>query len=476
VTRVLALDVGTSSVRARLYDERGLHVEGVEAQERYTATRGHSGRLGEFDADELVDTVRDAVEEACREAGGGVAAVAVSCFWHSLVPVDREGRAIAPVQTWRDLRSAAEADELASLLGRGAVHARTGAPLHPSFWPAKLLWLRRRERDVFEDAARFLGFPDYLLGRLAGTTRTSLSMASGTGLLELASGAWDGELLEAVGVERERLPEISDEPVDSDQRWFPALGDGACSNLGVGCVTPERAALMVGTSGAYRTVSAERPSARRGLFVYRVDAERWVQGGSISDGGNLYDWLDRTLADADVAGVSEAPPDGHGLTFLTLLGGERSPGWNARARGAVAGLTFATEPRHLVQAALEGVAFRFAEIAELMPEVREVVATGAGLLKNPEWAQIVADVLGRPVTVSAVEEGSARGAAVAVLGRLGETPAEAPLDGVLEPRPERTEVYAAARERQRDLYERLLEVRAVRPVVSDGPAGKAREP
>jgi gluconokinase len=455
VTRVLALDVGTSSVRARLYDERGLEVEGVEAQERYTATRGHSGRLGEFDADELVDVAGDAVEEARREAGGPIDAIATSCFWHSLVPVDAAGRALWPVQTWRDVRSADEADELAAALGRDAVHARTGAPLHPSFWPAKLLRLRRHERDLFDRAARFLSFSDYVLGRLAGETKTSLSMASGTGLLDVAAATWDAELLDAVGVEPDRLPEISDEPAGGEEPCFPALGDGACSNLGVGCVTPDRAALMIGTSGAYRTVTQTQPDVRPGLFVYRVDARRWVQGGAISDGGNLYDWLERTLAETDTSGLADEPPDAHGLTFLALLGGERSPGWNARARGAVAGLTFATTPRQLVQAAFEGVAYRFAEIAELMPEVREVVVTGAALLENPDWTQIVADVLGRPVTASAVDEGSARGAAVAALERLGESPAEAPLGRVFEPRLDRSEVHAAARERHRSVYRAL---------------------
>jgi gluconokinase len=455
VTRVLALDVGTSSVRARLFDERGRHVEGVEAQERYTATRGHSGRLGEFDAVELVEAARDAVDEARREARGPVDAVAASCFWHSLVPVDGRDRALGPVLTWRDVRSADEADELGSLLGRRAVHARTGAPLHPSFWPAKLLWLRRHEPELFAGAARFLSFSDYLLGSGAGATRTSLSMASGTGLLELATGTWDPELLDALQLTPERLPEISDEPAGDSEPWFPALGDGACSNLGAGCVTPDRAALMIGTSGAFRTVSEEPPPVRPGLFVYRVDGRRWVHGGSLSDGGNLYDWLRRTLAETDASGLADEPPDGHGLTFLTLLGGERSPGWNARARGAVAGLTFATEPRQLVQAALEGVGIRFAEIAELMPEVREIVATGAGLLENPDWTQIVADALGRPVVGSAVEEASARGAAVAALERLGESPEEAPLGRVFEPRPERTEAYRAARERHERLYRAL---------------------
>jgi gluconokinase len=136
-----------------------------------------------------------------------------------------------------------------------------------------------------------------------------------------------------------------------------------------------------------------------------------------------------------------------------LLGGERSPGWNARAHGAIAGLTLTTEPRQIAQAALEGVAYRFAEIAERMPEVREAVATGAALLGSPDWIQIMADVLGLPVTASAVPEASARGAAVFALERLGHEAADAPLGRVFEPRPERREAHARARERQARLYE-----------------------
>jgi gluconokinase len=196
---------------------------------------------------------------------------------------------------------------------------------------------------------------------------------------------------------------------------------------------------------------AASPSSA-GARALRAHGTVPVHGGAISDGGNLHDWLERTLADTDTSGLADEPPDGHGLTFLTLLGGERSPGWNAGARGAVSGLSFSTTARELVQVALERVAYRFAEIADLMPEVREIVATGAALLKNADWMQIVADVLGRPLTASAVEEGSARGAAVAALERLGADPAEAPLGRVFEPRPERTEAYLAARERQRRLY------------------------
>jgi gluconokinase len=454
-TCVLALDVGTSSVRALVYDDRGQPLQHAEAQTPYDPTHGFDARPG-FDADELAAAAAAAIDEARREAGGSIAAVAASCFWHSLVAVGRDGLPLTPLSTWRDLRSTAEAEELAQRLDRDAVHRRTGCPLHPSFWPSKLLWLKRNEPTTFRAARRFLSFSDYLYLRLLGDDRTTLSMASATGFLD-ASGGWDAELLDAVGVEAERLPVVSDEPVEADVPWFRALGDGACSNVGAGCLGPGRAVLMIGTSGALRSVyEAAEPTARPGLFLYRLDERRVVEGGSISDGGNLYVWLTRLLSSVDPEGLADAPPAAHGLTFLTLLGGERSPGWNARLRGAVEGLSFDTVPRDLVQAALEGVAFRFAEIADRMPEAHELVGSGGALAHNRDWAQIVADVLERPLTLSAVEEASARGAAVVALERLGASPDPAPLGRTFEPRADRATTYRLARERQRALYDDLV--------------------
>jgi gluconokinase len=176
-----------------------------------------------------------------------------------------------------------------------------------------------------------------------------------------------------------------------------------------------------------------------------------VEGGALSDGGNLHRWLDDTLAVTDESPAGRGPDD-HGLTFLALLGGERSPGWHQHVRGAIEGLTFATTPLDLRQAALEGVGFRFAEVAELMPEVEEIVATGGGLLKDDDWCQIMADALGRAIVVSGVEEASLRGAAVVAFEQLGVGVDEAPTGQAFEPRPDQADAYRAARERQRRLY------------------------
>ena len=438
MTRVLAVDVGTSSVRAQIFD--------ADAQEREPARRNYPG---EDDPARIVALVREAVEEAvgdesCDAVGG-------SCFGHSLLAVDEQGKPLTPILGWRDTRSADAADWLTRRLDAAAVHARTGCQIHTSYWPAKFAWLAKTEPEVFRGAHKFVSFCDVVYAELIGKpVATSLSIASATGLLELHARAWDQELLDTLGLEPERLPTIDDAAIDG---WYPALLDGGCSNLGAGCLSRDRAALMIGTSGAFRTVyeTAEAES-RPGLFLHWLDDRRVVEGGSLSDGGSLVHWLNETLKEAEGT-LGDRDPESHGLTFLALLGGERSPGWHQHAKGAVTGLTFATTPFDIRQAALEGVAFTFASIAELMPEVEHVVATGAGLLKNRDWLQIMADALARPVTASAVKEASLRGAAVYALERLGESPPAGGLGEVFDPRPDHADAYRAARDRHRKLYE-----------------------
>src|SRR5438270_10413732 len=331
MARVLALDVGTSSIRALVHKEDG-EAGGEIVARKYETT----------DPDQMVEAVRSALEEAL--GGAEVDAVGASTFGHSLLVLDARGRPASPVYMWRDTRSEDAAERLQLRLDAEAVHARTGTHLHSSYWPAKLAWLAEDEPELFRSTARFVSFADYLYERLTGERpRCSRPPASATGLLDLAGG-WDEELLSTLGLEPERLPPLGDEPAHG---WYPALVDGVCSNLGAGCVTRERAALMVGTSGAYRILyETERPQPRPGLFLYRADDGRVLEGGALSDGGNLHGWLEGILGpDEDEESLAGRDPTDHGLTFLALLGGERSPGWHAHVRGAVRGLSFDTTPR-----------------------------------------------------------------------------------------------------------------------------------
>lgn len=414
--RIVALDVGSSSVRAVAHDDNGVAEPGDV----------HAG-YDDLDADVLVAACRAVLAEV-----GACDLVAISAFWHSLVALDAHDRPLTPVLTWQETLGAHGASPLPA-----DYHRRTGCFAHPSYWPTKIA----RLHDEGVRAARYVSFGDYLVLKLAGELRTTVSTASGTGLFDPNRLDWDEEVLEALGLTSERLPLIADDPVAG---VVPALGDGACSNVGAGCVTRGRAALMIGTSGALRVVyEAEHAEPRDGLFLYRLDRRRFCEGGALSDGGNLYAWLVRTLRDVDSAGLAQREPGAHGLTFLPFLGGERSLGWDPTRRGLVAGLSLATTPLDVAQAALEGVAYRFADVLDALGSVEEIVATGGALLANPDWIQIVADALGRPLHVSAVAEASARGAALAALGRLD---LGAPIDHVVEPRADRQTIHHQARD------------------------------
>ena len=430
---VVALDVGSSSVRAAVFDETGAQVSGTAARREH-----RHGVGGVLDADAVVEAARAVLAESAAHAPAA-APIGASCFWHSLVAVDAKGRPLTPLMTWRDVRAQPQADRLAATVDADAVHARTGCPLHASFWPAKLAWLAEAEPDVFRSAHRFVGVAELLLVRETGELRASLSTASATGLH--TGRGWDEELIEAIGVEPERLPAVDDAPAG---RWLPPLGDGACSNLGSGCTTPERAALNVGTSAALRIVTTTADAPPAGLFRYRLDAERAVVGGALSVGGNLHDWLQATLRLGEAPRLADRRPAEHGLVFVPLLAGERSPGWDASRRGLVAGLRFETAPVDLAHAALEGLAFELRRVLELLPTAEEIVASGGALVGNADWRQVIADVLGVPLAVSAEREASLRGAAVHALERVGTRPAEPSVAGRVEPRAERAAAYAEA--------------------------------
>jgi gluconokinase len=481
------MDVGSSSVRCSLYDEAGDLVEGTEASFRhgFEYTRDGGSTL---DADELCELIFKAVDETLTRIGTrNVAGVALSTLWHSFLGVDQQGRPTTPVYTWADHRAASAAEELQTRLNEAAVHRRTGCMLHSSYLPAKLLWLSRSFPEEFEKTQRFLSPGEYLHLRLFGKARVGTSMASGTGLFDQNRKVWDEELLDALPLGERQLSPISDEPSRglrrewarrwpalADVPWFPAVGDGACSNVGSGCTGRDRLALMVGTSGAMRILwRADSVEVPEGLWCYRSDAKRFVAGGALSDGGNLMDWLRRTLRLPEPEETEELlvkmEPDAHGLTFLPFLAGERGPGWAEGASGIVAGLSMVTRPVEILRAAMEAVALRFALIAERLDEAfpeerggRKIIATGGGLLSSPAWTGIMADALGKPVTASAVSEASSRGAALLALEALGGPPIEeagAPLGETQEPDLSRHQVYREALDRQRKLYDAMVRKR-----------------
>jgi gluconokinase len=477
---VLALDVGSSSVRAAVHDRRGRTVPGTEVRVSYAWDAGEDGSV-RLAPEALLGVVGQALDQVVEVAAGlapDVVAGGISCFFHSIIGLDAADRPLTAVASWADTTSADEAAELRDRLDPGLAHRVTGVPLHSSYWPARVLRLRREEPRI----RRWAGFPELLARLLTGSAVMSRSMASGTGLLDRAHGSWSSLVLDQLDIGTPDLPSLvaDEEPIgrlagDAANRWpslghlawFAPWGDGSCGNVGLGATTPGRAALMVGTSGALRTVVPDAaPALPSGLFAYRLGAGS-VVGGQLSEGGGVLDWASRLLGRSrrslEVAAARLAP-DGHGLTVLPYVFGERSLGYHDRARGTVGGLRVDTDPAAIYRAILESIAFGFAAVddrlSEVVPRPPLVSASGGALAGSPLLAEVLADALGRAIAVAPRYEASRHGAALLALhgmGALGSLDAvPAPRARTVAPDRARTARYREARARQRALYEAIL--------------------
>ena len=477
---VLTLDVGSSSARTLLFDFAGKQIENFGSQVPYRARTTPDGGW-EIDPGELIAISTKALGAICEQLRAKSikpAAVAVDTFWHSIVGVDSGGNPATALLHPFDTRSAPAAKRLAQRVDNRAQHKRTGCVIHPSYPPAKLLWLSETQPEGFERTKHWMSAGEFIFLKLCGTAAASTSMVSAGGLWDQNKSDYDPEMLAALPVTRAQFAAVSDldKPVEGPGHWpelqgipwFPALGDGACDNIGSGCTTRDRFALMVGTSGAMRAVvAADSIDIPEGLFCYRVDPKRFVLGGALSNGGEVFAWMKRTLRlpdnnDEIERQLAALPPVQHGLTILPLFAGERSTGWRLDARAAIAGLDVNTSPIEILQAALESVALRFRNVYEFMVasigDPRDVVASGAALLHSPVWTQMMADTLSHAIVPCREPEATSRGAALLALERLGVMEIGAPQYGnAIQPIGKNIALYTAELERQRRLYTKLFE-------------------
>ncbi|HSK37087.1 MAG TPA: FGGY family carbohydrate kinase [Actinomycetota bacterium] len=470
--RVLALDLGTSSVRALVFDDRGVALPDVLARRPTSLEITDEGKA-ELDPDEVVAAIGDCLDElAGRDELEQVEHVATSCAWHSVIALDAAGRRQTGALTWADTRAAPLLPELRSRADMDRLHAATGARPHTLYWTVKLPWL---DSQLSPAPAHYMGLAEYVTGALLGDASASPSMASGTGLLNLAAATWDAQARELAGVDEQALPAVAGGgwtgrlgpegarrwPALAGATWHPTTGDGAASNVGAGCVTPDLVAINVGTSAAIRAVEPADQAGplHRELWRYLVDDRHVVSGAAFSGAGNLYAWL-RQVTTLPAEGSVEdelatVPPGSRGVVVMPYHAGSRPPLDLAAGSGAITGISLATTATEILAATLEAVCYRLAAgyeaLAATLPAEPEVVASGGAIVASPWWQQTLADVLGRPVRVVDEPEASARGAAMLALGQTTE-PATV---RVVEPRPDAATAQRAARALHEDLAARL---------------------
>jgi gluconokinase len=214
-------------------------------------------------------------------------------------------------------------------------------------------------------------------------------------------------------------------------------------------------------------IEADSVSIPDGLWCYRVDRRRYILGGALSNGGDVYAWMRRTLALPEQreceSALTACHPGSHGLLLLPFFAGERSPYWRADLRAAITGLNLSTKPIDILQAALESVALRFREIYTLMVESlgapKRVIASGGALLASPAWTQMMADALEVSITPCLEPEATGRGAALLAAERLGiKNVSGAPVDlgQAHAPQPGSAQAYRTLLAAQKTLFDKLF--------------------
>jgi xylulokinase len=437
-----------------------------------------------------VSSIRQALTQTGL-SGGDIAAIGLTGQMHGLTLLDEAGQVLRPAILWNDQRTGAECDDIRARLGRARLIQITGNDALTGFTAPKILWVQKHEPEVYAKTKHILLPKDYVRYKL--TNGFAVDKADGAGMLlfDLAERDWSPELLAALEIPAEWLPQtyegpdvtgyISAEAAETTglKAGTPVVGGGgdqAAQAVGVGVVQSGIIALTLGTSGVVFASTNEpfiEPEGRLHAFCHSAPGRWHLMGVMLSAAGSLR-WYRDTLApgldfDSLLAPAKDVPPGSEGLLFLPYLTGERTPHPDPLARGAFVGLTVRHNQAHFSRAVLEGVAFGLRDSFELMKsaglaEITQVRVSGGGA-KSPLWRQILADTLNAELVTVNTTEGAAYGAALLAGVGIGawadvDTACQASIKitGSTRPQPETAARYEQVYAEYRQLYPALKEI------------------
>jgi len=437
---VLALDQGTTSSRAIVFDRRGTPI--ATAQKEFQQIFPRPGWV-EHDAAEIWSTQLECARSALRQAGAGASdltAIGVTNQRETVVLWDRStGAPVANAIVWQDRRTAERCAELRATGVEERVREKTGLVLDPYFSATKLAWLLDHVPGARARAERgelaFGTVDSWLIWNLTGGAEhvTDVSNASRTSLFNLATLQWDDELLELFGIQRNVLPRVS---ASSEVVGVTALfgaevpiagnaGDQQAATFGQACFSPGMAKNTYGTGafmlmnvGASPQASDNRLLATAGWSL-GSGTPAFMLEGSVFVAGAVVQWLRDGLSlfarSDDVEALARQVPDAAGVLLVPAFVGLGAPHWDPDARGTIVGLTRGTTKAHMARAALESIAFQSHDVLEAMQRdaarpLTELRVDG-GAARNDLLMQFQADVMGVPVVRPVVTETTALGTA-----------------------------------------------------------------
>lgn len=434
---VLALDVGSTASRGALYDAHGRPAgERVKLPHAFTSA---SDGASEIDPDQVLAELTEIIDRLVEQVGElPIGGVALDTFASSMVVVDADGRPLTACMTYADSRPHAYVTQLRAEITETDLHQRTGTRAHTSYWPARLHWLHAEHPEVAGRAAHYLSLGDYVLRSLTGTLATGTSSAAWTGMVDLRTADWADDVLALSGIDRSQVAPVRhlDQPLDlapdkaaaiaqrwpalAQARWFAAVADGLAANVGLGAADSRTIGGTAATSGALRVLVRDLPDELPdGLWCYRVSHDRALVGGALNDVGRAIDWVLGTVGPDALDPALAGEPDPATPLVLPFFTGERSTGWASNARAVLTGVDASSGPQDIYRGVVEGIAISYsrilAQLRELAPEVAALHVGGSVTAEHPDALQILADVLGMPLTPVTIKRSTLLGGALLAL-------------------------------------------------------------
>ena len=481
----VGIDLGTSSVKLLLMDEKG-GIRKIVSREYplYFPQPGWSEQKPEDWFEKTMEGLKELLSDCDRSQ---VAGISFGGQMHGLVILDEQDQVIRPAILWNDGRTAAQTTWLNTVIGKEKLSGYTANIAFAGFTAPKLLWVRETEPENFARISKIMLPKDYLTYRLTGVHATDLSDASGMLLLDVKNRDWSDEMLEICHIKREQLPALyeSYEAVGTLKSDIAAAlglsekvkvaagaGDNAAAAVGTGTVGDGRCNISLGTSGTI-FISSDRfgVDPYNALHAFdHADGHYHLMGCTLSAASSNEWWMRDILNTRDYGEEQkEITKLGENHVFyLPYLMGERSPHNDPAARGTFIGMTMDTSRADMTQAVLEGVAFSLRDCLEVARSlgirIERTCMVGGGA-KSPLWRKIMANVTGLKVDVPACEEGPSLGGAMLAMVACGEYPdvaaaakAIVKIKETVEPEKELTEKYDHRYEQYRKIYPALREL------------------
>lgn len=442
---LLAIDIGTSGCKLTLFCEDGTPAAfETEGYPLYTPQPGFVEQDAEAWWAAVCLACRRLLEKSAVPASK-IAAVGIDGQSWSAIPIDRDGNVLCRTPIWMDTRAKDLCREYEARIGADAIFRVSGNPFSPSYTLPKILYFMHHEPELVRNAAFFLQSNSFIAYRLTGSVSQDLSQSYGWHNFDQRRMRYDEDLTRVFGIDRRFLLDMVPPQtiVGTVTKKAAALTgllagtpvsagglDAACSTLGVGVTAPGQTQEQGGQAGGM-SICVDSPVAHPALILSpHVVPGLWLlQGGTAAGGGSLK-WFAGQFGAREngelIAGGADlyrklsseaesACPGSGGMVFLPYLNGERSPLWDADARGAYFGVRLKSKHADFVRATMEGVAFSLRHNLELAEKagapVSELRATG-GSANSLVWTQIKADVTGLPMVVPASDTASACGAAI----------------------------------------------------------------